>query len=109
MLRLYRTFLLTRRLWAAGTGRRIRQNTQRGTAEVLGRKHERRGSRRGVAGCLGCDPLAARRELPGGIVHQTSWWAVGHVVGSMNLGTLIVAPREHIVAVAAVRGDGRRG
>jgi ATP adenylyltransferase len=25
---------------------------------------------------------------------------VNHVVGSMNLGTLIVSPKEHVVAVA---------
>lgn len=53
-----------------------------------------------VAGCLGCDLLAGRRPLPGGIVYQTAEWAVNHVVGSMNLGTLVVSPKEHIVAVA---------
>ena len=53
-----------------------------------------------VTGCLGCDLLSGRRVLPGGIVHQTGSWVVNHVVGSMNLGTLIVGPREHIVAVA---------
>jgi ATP adenylyltransferase len=53
-----------------------------------------------VVGCLGCDLLAGRRPLPGGIVHQTTSWVVNHVVGSMNLGTLIVGPREHLVSVA---------
>jgi ATP adenylyltransferase len=53
-----------------------------------------------VAGCLGCDLLAGRRDLPGGIVHATTSWAVNHVVGSMNLGTLVVSPRDHIVALA---------
>jgi ATP adenylyltransferase len=53
-----------------------------------------------VVGCLGCDLLAGRRVLPGGIVHQTGGWVVNHVVGSMNLGTLIVGPKEHVVAVA---------
>jgi len=53
-----------------------------------------------VVGCLGCDLLAGRRPLPGGVVHQTASWVVSHVVGSMNLGTLIVGPRQHIVAVA---------
>ena len=53
-----------------------------------------------VVGCLGCDFLAGRRVLPGGIVHQTAGWTVNHVAGPMNLGTLIVAPKEHIVAVA---------
>jgi diadenosine tetraphosphate (Ap4A) HIT family hydrolase len=53
-----------------------------------------------VVGCLGCDLRAGRRALPGGTVHQTAGWVVNHVVGPMNLGTLIVAPKEHVVAVA---------
>jgi ATP adenylyltransferase len=53
-----------------------------------------------MVGCLGCDLLAGRRDLPGGIVYQTGSWVVNHVVGPMNLGTLIVGPREHIEAVA---------
>ena len=43
--------------------------------------------------------------LPGGIVHQTPWWVVNHVVGAMNLGTLIVGPREHVTAVADLNDD----
>lgn len=53
-----------------------------------------------VVGCLGCDLLAGRRDLPGGVVHETGSWVVNHVVGPMNLGTLIVGPREHVVAMA---------
>ena len=53
-----------------------------------------------VAGCLGCDLLAGRRELPGGAVYETRLWVVNHAVGPMNLGTLILGPREHVVAVA---------
>ncbi|MER5262353.1 hypothetical protein ABTZ99_09765 [Actinosynnema sp. NPDC002837] len=53
-----------------------------------------------VVGCLGCDLLTGRQALPGGVVHETRSWVVNHVVGPMNLGTLIVGPREHVVAVA---------
>ncbi|MEU2867210.1 HIT family protein [Streptomyces mirabilis] len=53
-----------------------------------------------VTGCLGCDLLTGRRELPGGVLHETAAWVVNHVVGSMNLGTLIAGPREHVVAIA---------
>lgn len=53
-----------------------------------------------VTGCYRCDLLTGRRELPGGVLHETSAWVVNHVVGPMNLGTLIVGPQDHIVAVA---------
>jgi ATP adenylyltransferase len=53
-----------------------------------------------VVGCLGCDLAAGRRHALGGILYETSSWLVNHVVGAMNLGTLIAAPRKHIVAVA---------
>ena len=53
-------------------------------------------------GCPGCDFLAGRRELPGGVVYETVSWVVNHVVGPMNLGTLIVGPREHVVALADI-------
>ncbi|WP_322986925.1 hypothetical protein [Streptomyces sp. S584] len=53
-----------------------------------------------VTGCLGCDLLTGCRELPGGVLYETSAWVVNHVVGPMNLGTLIVGPQDHIVAVA---------
>ena len=53
-----------------------------------------------VTGCLGCDLYAGRRALPGGIVHETASWVVTHVVGSMNLGTLVVGPKDHVVAMA---------
>ncbi|OIK01041.1 hypothetical protein BIV23_26795 [Streptomyces monashensis] len=53
-----------------------------------------------MTGCLGCDLLTGRRDLPGGVLHETAAWVVTHVVGSMNLGTLIVGPREHVVAIA---------
>jgi ATP adenylyltransferase len=53
-----------------------------------------------VAGCLGCDVAAGRRHPPGGILYETPSWLVNHVVGAMNLGSLIVAPQEHVVAVA---------
>lgn len=53
-----------------------------------------------VTGCLGCDLLTGRQELPGGVLHETSAWVVNHVVGPMNVGTLVVGPRRHVVAVA---------
>jgi ATP adenylyltransferase len=58
-----------------------------------------------IAGCLGCDIVAGRCDVPGGIVHRTERWIVNHAVGRLNLGTLIVAPRDHIVAMADLDDD----
>jgi ATP adenylyltransferase len=38
-------------------------------------------------------------------VYQTTSWVVNHVVGPMNLGTLIVGPRDHITAVVDLDND----
>jgi diadenosine tetraphosphate (Ap4A) HIT family hydrolase len=53
-----------------------------------------------VVGCLSCDLLAGRRPLPGGIIEVTDRWTVSHCVGPLGVGTLIVAPRRHVVHVA---------
>lgn len=62
----------------------------------------------GMAGCLGCEIAAGRRDIPGGIVHGTPRWIVNHAVGRLNLGTLVVAPRDHVVAMADVDDDAAR-
>ncbi|MFE9458634.1 hypothetical protein [Streptomyces californicus] len=33
-------------------------------------------------------------------MHETAAWVVNHSVGPLNLGTLIIGPRDHVVAVA---------
>jgi len=48
-----------------------------------------------VIDCLGCEIVAGRRAVAGGILHETTRWIVNHTVGRLNLGTLIVAPRDH--------------
>jgi ATP adenylyltransferase len=53
-----------------------------------------------VMGCLGCDIAAGRCNIAGGILHRSTRWIVNHAVGRLNLGTLVVAPRDHVVAVA---------
>ncbi|MFD2083522.1 Diadenosine tetraphosphate (Ap4A) hydrolase [Actinopolymorpha cephalotaxi] len=58
-----------------------------------------------VPGCLGCDLRAGRRELPGGVIRETDHWVVQHVLGPLNLGTLIVAPRLHVVSAADLSVD----
>ena len=56
-----------------------------------------------VIGCIGCDLFAGRRGLPG-IVRQSGSCAVNHVVGPMNLGTLVVGLQEHLTAIANLTG-----
>ncbi len=53
-----------------------------------------------VEGCLCCDLAEGRRELPGGVIHETSAWIVEHCVGPLGVGTLIVKPRRHVVHVS---------
>src|SRR5687768_4748096 len=55
---------------------------------------------RDVAGCLSCEIAAGRCTVGGGILHTTARWIVNHAVGRLNLGTLVIAPRGHVVAVA---------
>jgi diadenosine tetraphosphate (Ap4A) HIT family hydrolase len=52
-----------------------------------------------VEGCLACDLRAGRLPLPGGRVHETEHWIVEHCVGPLGVGTLLVKPRRHVVAV----------
>jgi diadenosine tetraphosphate (Ap4A) HIT family hydrolase len=53
-----------------------------------------------VPGCLACDLIAGRRELPGGTIAKSDQWVVEHVVGPLGVGTLIVKPSRHVVHVA---------
>jgi diadenosine tetraphosphate (Ap4A) HIT family hydrolase len=52
--------------------------------------------------CLACDLTTGRLTLPGGLIHDTQSWVVEHCVGPLGLGTLIVKPRRHVTAVAAL-------
>jgi diadenosine tetraphosphate (Ap4A) HIT family hydrolase len=77
------------------------RKTPRSDATSIGGRAARgTSSRMDVIGCLGCDLLTGRRDLPGGVIHETASWMVNHVVGPMSLGTLIVGPRDHVTAVA---------
>jgi ATP adenylyltransferase len=53
-----------------------------------------------VEGCRGCDVVSGRLQVPGGLLHETNHWIVNHVVGPMNLGTLVLSPRDHVTAIA---------
>jgi ATP adenylyltransferase len=58
-----------------------------------------------VPGCLACDLTAARRYLPGGLIHDGEHWRVEHCVGPLGVGTLLVKPKRHVTRVAGLTTD----
>lgn len=49
--------------------------------------------------------MTGRAALAGGIVHRTRQWVVNHCVGPLDVGTLVLAPCRHIVAVAELSDE----
>lgn len=58
-----------------------------------------------VRGCIACDLTHARRDLPGGLIHQTEHWRVEHCIGPLGVGTLVVKPSRHVVRIADLTTD----
>jgi diadenosine tetraphosphate (Ap4A) HIT family hydrolase len=58
-----------------------------------------------LRGCIACDLTHGRRDLPGGLVHQTAHWRVEHCIGPLGVGTLVVKPSRHVERVADLRAD----
>lgn len=50
--------------------------------------------------CLACDLTSGAVALPGGTLHRGRGWLVEHCVGPWGLGTLVVKPGRHVVAMA---------
>src|SRR5687767_749193 len=55
--------------------------------------------------CFACETANGRASVPGGLIWQTSSWAVDHCIGPLGVGTLIVKPKRHVVHVAALDDD----
>jgi diadenosine tetraphosphate (Ap4A) HIT family hydrolase len=55
--------------------------------------------------CVACDLAAGRIELPGGSIYETHGWLVGHCVGPLGVGTLIVKPKRHLTRVSELTPD----
>jgi diadenosine tetraphosphate (Ap4A) HIT family hydrolase len=58
-----------------------------------------------VEGCLACDLAAGRRDLPGGVIHETPLFIVEHCIGPLGVGTLLVKPRRHVTRVGELTED----
>jgi diadenosine tetraphosphate (Ap4A) HIT family hydrolase len=52
-----------------------------------------------VPGCIPCDLLRGRRELPGGRIHETPHFVLVHALGAFGLGAIAVVPVRHVVRV----------
>ena len=55
--------------------------------------------------CMACDLADGHLPLPGGRLHETTFWLVEHCVGPLGLGTLIVKPRRHVTSVGDLTED----
>jgi diadenosine tetraphosphate (Ap4A) HIT family hydrolase len=49
-----------------------------------------------VEGCLACDVLAGRVEVPGGLIDETEHWCAEHCLGPFGVGAVVVKTKEHI-------------
>lgn len=58
------------------------------------------GETRAMEGCMACDLADGKLPLPGGRLHETTYWLVEHCVGPLGPGTLIVKPRRHVTSVS---------
>jgi diadenosine tetraphosphate (Ap4A) HIT family hydrolase len=55
--------------------------------------------------CLALRPARGRRPLPGGVIHDSGRWLVEHCLGPLGVGTLIVMPRRHVLAIGELDGE----
>lgn len=49
-----------------------------------------------VDGCLACDALAGRVEVPGGTIDETLHWQAEHCIGPFGVGAIVVKTKEHV-------------
>ena len=49
-----------------------------------------------VEGCLACDVLAGRVEVPGGTIDETASWHADHCLGPFGVGAVVVKTKEHV-------------
>jgi diadenosine tetraphosphate (Ap4A) HIT family hydrolase len=49
-----------------------------------------------VEGCLACDVLAGRIDVPGGTIDETEHWHADHCLGPFGVGSVVVKTKEHV-------------
>jgi diadenosine tetraphosphate (Ap4A) HIT family hydrolase len=49
-----------------------------------------------VEGCLACDLLAGRIDVPGGRIAETEHWCAEHCVGPFGVGAVVVKTKDHV-------------
>jgi diadenosine tetraphosphate (Ap4A) HIT family hydrolase len=49
-----------------------------------------------VEGCLACDVLAGRVEVPGGTIVESEHWHADHCIGPFGVGAVVVKTKEHV-------------
>lgn len=49
-----------------------------------------------VEGCLACDALAGRVEIPGGTIAETGHWHADHCIGPFGIGAVVVKTKAHV-------------
>jgi diadenosine tetraphosphate (Ap4A) HIT family hydrolase len=49
-----------------------------------------------LEGCLACDVLAGRVDVPGGTIDETEHWHADHCLGPFGAGAVVVKTKEHV-------------
>jgi diadenosine tetraphosphate (Ap4A) HIT family hydrolase len=49
-----------------------------------------------VEGCVACDALAGRIEVPGGMIDETEHWHADHCIGPFGVGAVVVKTKQHV-------------
>lgn len=49
-----------------------------------------------VEGCLACDALAGRVEIPGGTIAESEHWHADHCIGPFGVGAVVVKTKAHV-------------
>ena len=58
-----------------------------------------------VEGCLCCDILAGRVEVPGGTIAETEHWHVDHCIGPFGVGAVVVQAKQHVESLWELPDD----